>query len=92
MRTEFIWRTGLLGKKKEKKRKKEKEKKKKKRLKFRVFRMNISLTHLCIDFATGAFYSVRSAIHMRSNVSTDAKIDIAATEIRERESERKRAS
>ena len=54
--------------------------------------MNISLTHLCIDFATGAFYSVRSAIHMRSNVSTDAKIDIAATEIRERESERKRAS
>ena len=79
-------------KKKEKKRKKEKEKKKKKRLKFRVFRMNISLTHLCIDFATGAFYSVRSAIHMRSNVSTDAKIDIAATEIRERESERKRAS
>ena len=61
-------------------------------MKFRVFRMNISLTHLCIDFATGAFYSVRSAIHMRSNVSSDSKIDIAAAEIREGESERKRAS
>ena len=61
-------------------------------MKLRAFTLNISLTHLCKDFATGAFYNVRSANPCASNVPSDAKIDIAAAEIREGESERKRAS
>ena len=77
-----------VRKKKNIKRKKEKEEEK--RMKLRAFTLHISLNYLCKDFATGAF----SAIHMRSNVPSDAKIDIVLAEIREgrgRERELRRA-
>ena len=75
---------------KKKIRKTKRKRRRRKKMKLRAFTLNISLTHLCKDFATGAFY----AIHMRSNVPSDAKIDIVVAEIREgrgRERELRRA-
>ena len=89
MPTQFFWRVGLLCKKEKTI---QKETGKRKRMKLRAFTLKNSLTHLCKDIAFGAFCFIRSAKHMRSNVSCDAKIDKAAADIYRRESERKRAS